>query len=111
MPRGTAITLRNVVDGAERQVTVPEGARIADVEFSPDGTRLLFTNTRDDRIDLYIVDASTGQSRMIDTPLNGVGAGCTWLSDSSAALCGFVPASRGAAPEAPTHASSTRGGR
>jgi dipeptidyl aminopeptidase/acylaminoacyl peptidase len=101
IPSGTSITLRNVVDGAERKVSVPAGARIADVDFSPDGRRLFFTNTREDRVDLYIADTATGQSRMIDAPLNAVGSGCTWLSDGSAVLCGFIPAARGPAPAAP----------
>ena len=95
MPSGTSITLRNVLDGTERKVSVPPDARIGGVSFSPDGQRLFFTNTREDRVDLYIADTSTGQSRMVETPLNDIAAGCDWLSDGSAILCGFVPAGRG----------------
>ena len=100
-PSGTSITLRHVLDGSERKVEVPAGARISGVSFSPDGQRLLFTNTREDRVDLYIAESATGKSRMIDSPLNPLASGCDWLHDSSAVLCSFVPAGRGAAPEPP----------
>ena len=101
LPSGTGITLRTIGTAGERNVGVPANARISDVSFSPDSERLFFTNTRDDGVDLYIADTATGQSRMIDTPLNGIGSGCTWLSDSSAILCSFVPARRGAPPAPP----------
>jgi dipeptidyl aminopeptidase/acylaminoacyl peptidase len=100
-PSGTGITLRTIAGGAERKVQVPANARIGAVTFSPDARRLLFTNTRDDRVDLYLADTTTGQSRMVDMALNGIGAGCDWLSDGSALLCGFVPAGRSPAPAAP----------
>jgi dipeptidyl aminopeptidase/acylaminoacyl peptidase len=101
LPVGTGITLRTIGSGAERKLTVPAGARIGAVTFSPDGKRLIFTNTRDTRIDLHIVDIATGQSRMVEAGLTGVGAECQWLDDSSGLMCGFVPADRGPAPAAP----------
>ncbi|HSC29362.1 MAG TPA: prolyl oligopeptidase family serine peptidase [Vicinamibacterales bacterium] len=100
-PSATGITLRSIVSGAERKIAVPAGARIGGVSFSPDGKRLYFTNTRDTRIDLYIADVATGQTRMADAALNGIAGGCEWLDDSSAVLCGFVPPGRGPAPPAP----------
>ena len=100
-PAGTAITLRTIATGAERKLTVPANARIGSLSFSPDGKRLIFTNTSESRIDVHIADVATGQVRMVDAALNGVSGGCEWLDDSSAALCGFVPASRGAAPAPP----------
>ena len=54
---------RTIATGAERKVAVPADARIGGVEFSPDGKRIAFTNTRDTAIDLYIADVATGQSR------------------------------------------------
>jgi dipeptidyl aminopeptidase/acylaminoacyl peptidase len=100
-PSGTALTLKTITTGAERKVTVPANARIGEVAFSPDGKHLFFTNTGEARVDLYIADTATGQSRMVQPALNGIGPGCDWLSDSSAVLCGFVPSSRGPAPSAP----------
>ena len=100
-PRGTSIVLRDLGSGAERKVAVPPGARISGVSFSPDGNRLFFTNTREERVDLYVVETATGQSRMIDGQINALGIGCDWLSDSSGILCSFVPQGRGAPPAAP----------
>jgi dipeptidyl aminopeptidase/acylaminoacyl peptidase len=99
-PSGTGITIKTIAGGSERKIQTPANARIGSVTFSPDGTKLSFTNTREDRIDLWIADVATGQARMVQMALNGL-ADCDWLTDSSAMLCPFVPASRAAAPAAP----------
>ena len=99
---GTGITLKAIATGTERKVTVPGEANIGAVRFSPDGRRIAFTNSRDQAIDLYIADVSTAQVRVVaGATLNGLNNSCDWLDDSSALLCGFVPAGRGAAPAAP----------
>ncbi len=98
---GTGITLRNIATGAERPVTVPPGARVGNVTFSPDGKRLFFTNTRDTRVDVYIVDTATARTRLVDAAVNTLADPCDWLDDSSALLCRFVPAPRPAAPAEP----------
>jgi dipeptidyl aminopeptidase/acylaminoacyl peptidase len=98
---GTGITLRTIATGAERRVPVPPGARIGGFSFSPDGQRFSFTNTRETRVDLYVGSVATGQSRMVDAPVNAIASSCDWLDDSSALLCGFVPNSRGPAPVTP----------
>jgi dipeptidyl aminopeptidase/acylaminoacyl peptidase len=100
-PSGLAITLRSIATGTERKVVGPAHAHLGPVSFAPDGKRFSFTNTRDARIDLYVGDVATGQTRMVDAPLNTVSGGCEWLDDASGLLCGFVPAGRGAAPAPP----------
>jgi dipeptidyl aminopeptidase/acylaminoacyl peptidase len=99
MPGGTGIALRSATaSGTPRTIVVPANARIGSILFSPDGKRLVFTNTRDTRIDLYIADVATGQTRMVETAINGLNGGCDWLDDSSGLVCGFVPSPRAAAP-------------
>jgi dipeptidyl aminopeptidase/acylaminoacyl peptidase len=100
-PAGTGITVRTIGGSAERKLAVPAGSKIGTITFSPDGKRFLFTNTRDTRIDLNIVDVATGQIRTVDAALSGIASECEWLDDSSAVLCGFVPAGRGPAPAEP----------
>lgn len=100
-PSGTGITFRNIATGAERRIAVPANPHIGSFSFSPDGSRFTFTNTRENRIDLYVGAVATGQTRQVDAALNGIGPGCAWLNDSSALLCGFVPAKRGAMPSEP----------
>src|SRR5712692_10490158 len=39
------ITLKSIADGKQTKISVPAGARLGDVTFSPDGKRLSFTNT------------------------------------------------------------------
>ena len=98
---GTGITLRTIATGVERPVAVPPGARVGSVTFSPDGKRLYFTNTRENRVDLYIVDTATARARLVDAAVNTLGSPCEWLDDSSALLCRFVPAPRQPAPAEP----------
>ena len=100
-PPATGITLRTITTGIERRIQVPAGANIALVGFSPDGKRLAFTNTGDTRIELYIADVATVTPRVVDGKLNTIVSGCSWLIDSSALLCPFVPSDRAAAPSAP----------
>ena len=71
-PSGTGIVLRTIATGVERTVPVPANARIDGVSFSPDGKRLSFTNTRENRVDVHIADTATGRTRLVDGALNGV---------------------------------------
>jgi dipeptidyl aminopeptidase/acylaminoacyl peptidase len=98
---GIGLTVRTIATGAERRIAVPQGARIGDLRFSPNGKWLSFTNSRDTRVDLHIVDVATGETKVIEPALNTAASGCDWLDDSSGLLCGFVPSRRGPPPAAP----------
>jgi dipeptidyl aminopeptidase/acylaminoacyl peptidase len=100
----TSITLKTLASGAEVKVTSPAGAKLGNVSFADNGRYLAFTVTRDVGIELWMADTATGQAKAITTAtLNGTGgAPCSWLDDSSAMLCEFVPDGRGSAPAAPT---------
>src|SRR5436190_4695943 len=99
-----AITLRKIADGSETKVTLPAGANISNVHFSPDGAQLSFINRKDDRLELWIADATTGRSRLISGTdrLNATtGDPCDWLRDSKTLVCQFAPTGRGPAPAEP----------
>jgi dipeptidyl aminopeptidase/acylaminoacyl peptidase len=100
-PSGTGIVLRTIATGTERSIQVPPAARVGAFSFSPDGKRFSFTNTRESRIDLYVGDVASGQTRLVDGAVNGVAGGCDWLDDGTALLCPFVPSARGAEPAPP----------
>jgi dipeptidyl aminopeptidase/acylaminoacyl peptidase len=98
------ITLKRIADGAETKVVVPAQANLANVRFSPDGSRLAFTNTRDAGIELWVAETATGQSRMVsgsDRLNAATGDPCDWLSDNVTLVCQIVPPGRGAAPAEP----------
>src|SRR5215475_1774325 len=60
-----AITLKSIADGAEKKVVVPPNANISGVSFSPDGKRFSFNNTKENAIELWVADTSTGNSRLV----------------------------------------------
>ena len=100
-----AITLRKIADGSETKVTLSPGANISNVHFSPDGAQLSFINRKEDRLELWIADATTGRSRLISGTdrLNATtGDPCDWLRDNKTLICQFVPTGRGPAPAEPS---------
>jgi dipeptidyl aminopeptidase/acylaminoacyl peptidase len=101
---GYAIALKQIGDGREIEVTVPPQASVSNVHFSPDGSRLSFTNARDSAIELWIADVTTGQAKKVSggDRLNAAnGDPCNWLHDSVTMLCQLVPPDRGAVPVGP----------
>ena len=98
---GYAITLKRIGDGRELAVTVPPKASVSNVHFSPDGSRLSFTNSSDAAIELWIADTTTGRARKVSGTdrLNAAnGDPCDWLHDSVTMICQLVPPDRGPAP-------------
>lgn len=99
-----AVTLRKIADGSETKVTLPPGANISNVHFSPDGALLSFINRKDDRLELWIAEAATGKARLVSGTdrLNATtGDPCDWLRDNKTLICQFVPVGRGPAPAEP----------
>jgi dipeptidyl aminopeptidase/acylaminoacyl peptidase len=83
---------------------LPDGARIGDVEWSPDGASIAFTVTEADAVRLWVADVRAATARAIATPpLSGVaGAPCEWLPDSHSLVCRTAPQAAAAPPAAPT---------
>ncbi len=107
----TSLALKPVAGGADRAVALPAGANLLSMGFSPDGKRLAVGVVRPAGIEVWAVDAATGQAKALTGPiLNATfsgggpgfgGGGCDWLDSSAELLCSFVPAGRGPAPTAP----------
>src|SRR6185436_15498546 len=99
------ITLKKIADGSEANVTVPPQAKISNVKFSPDGSKLAFLNTKDTAIELWIADAATGSAKAVVTGADRINATagdpCDWVRDNVTMLCELVPANRGTAPVEP----------
>lgn len=105
----TAIRLLRIADRAERVVTgIPAGARIGEVQWSPDGRKIAFSVVRDTHVELMIADlGSSGTQgiaarRLTERALNGMLLRpFTWANDSTSLLVNFTPHNRAAPPRPP----------
>ena len=86
-----AITLKKIADGSEVNVTVPPQAKISNVRFSSDGSKLAFLNTKETAIELWIADAATGAAKAVvsggDRINATAGDPCDWVRDNVTMLC------------------------
>jgi dipeptidyl aminopeptidase/acylaminoacyl peptidase len=99
----TSITLQEIEGGAQREVRLPANARVGSAQWSPDGSRLAFTNTVANGVELWVAEARTGQARRLMGPeLNAtLGSPYEWAPDGRSLLVKRVVQNRGAAPAAP----------
>lgn len=98
----TGLKLKKLPAGQEMGISgLPNPAQLGNVQWSPDETKIAFTNTTDSRIDLYMADVATAVARRVGTvALNAVlGSPIQWVSDSQSLIVKAIPANRGAAPE------------
>ena len=99
-----AITLKKIADGAEVAVTMPPQARVSQMKFSPDGSRLAFLHTKENAIELWVADPVTGAAKAVvsgaDRINSTTGDPCDWLPDNLTMVCQLVPTGRGPAPAA-----------
>jgi dipeptidyl aminopeptidase/acylaminoacyl peptidase len=100
----TGLTLKSVSGGTERPIQrMPAGAKIQNVSWSPDGSKIAFINTSEEGLALWTVDVASATARMqTRTSVNAAmpGSPYLWL-DNDRIVCAMIPAGRGAAPVAP----------
>ena len=99
----TRITLTGISDGAEHAFDAPRETSLGRVEFSPDGSRLIFTLTRYNGIEVWLMEVATGDVRPLsDASINAAwGDPCDWLDENATVICTFKASARGAPPGAP----------
>ena len=99
----TRITLTGISDGAEHAFDAPRETSLGRVEFSPDGSRLIFTLTRYNGIEVWLMEVATGDARPLsDASINAAwGDPCDWLDENATVICTFKASARGAPPGAP----------
>ena len=98
------LTLKELPGAGEIPITgLPESLRGDHLFWSPDGARFAFTHTADDGMELWVVEAETGNASRLLSGVSAIfrGAPYHWLPDSGTLVARIVDGERGAVPEAP----------
>ena len=95
------LTLVDTKTGSQSRIETPDDATLGYPQWSPDGSRFLFTVTGRHGVELWIGDpVSKMASRLIETPLNATrGAPCNWMPDSIDVLCRVIVEDRSPLPD------------
>ncbi|MDU0370571.1 S9 family peptidase [Hymenobacter endophyticus] len=96
-----SLRLHRLPEGKELLVQgLPTNARISDVQWSPDNTRIAFTHTTNNHVELWLVDVASATAKLVPNLfLNGVlGTPYEWASDSKTIIARAIVGGRGEAP-------------
>ena len=94
--------IKKLSDNSETQVTgLPDNPKLSAPSWSPDETKVAFTHTKDNKIELYVLDIATAKAaKLTDLAINAtLGSPLSWLPDSKGLLVKTTVANRGNAPE------------
>lgn len=82
---------------------LPPEAKIGNPVFSPDGSRLAFTHTTEDGIELWAAEVERAAAHRLSPARLSLAmrAGPRWLAGGQALVVALVPAGRGSEPAAP----------
>lgn len=93
----TNLKVRKIKDSQEVQVKgLPTNPRITNITWSPDQSKLAFTNTIENGVELWVLDVKTAQAtKLTEANLNAnVGNPITWFRDGESILINQIPANR-----------------
>lgn len=91
------LKIRRVFDNEPVQVKgLPDKPHIAYLTWSPDETKVAFTNTTSNGLELWVMDFATAQAtRLTNAVVNAnLGNPLNWFRDSKSLLVRFLPANR-----------------
>ena len=98
-PYFVKLTLKNIADGKEMPVSLPNGAQLISPTWSADGKYIAAGNLTPSGIELWIVETASGKAQKIKNAMvNTAFGGFAWMPDQKSLLVNLVPSNRGAAP-------------
>ena len=98
------LTLKRLPGGAEVALSgLPANLRGDHLSWSPDAGRFAFTHTGDDGVELWVVEAESGEATRLLDGVNAIfrGAPYRWFGDGATLAARTTDPQRGAPPEAP----------
>lgn len=96
------IQLISATDGSIREVRVPQGARVTDATWSPDGTRVAFFAHTPDATHLYVAGLDGQARRVTPRPVLATGyPSFDWSADGRTLATVLVPRNRAPMPAEP----------
>ena len=95
------MALKNINDGKEMSVDLPNGAEIISPNWSADGKYVAFGNQTTTGIELWILDTATAKAKMLkNIRVNTAFGKFDWMPNQRDLMVNLVPANRGVAPSA-----------
>lgn len=99
----TNLRIKDISKKQDREVKgLPESPRMENISWSPDGSRIAFSNTVENGLELWVIDVASATAQKLTEPvLNDAlgGAPFEWLSDNQTILYKAVLKDRGPRPE------------
>lgn len=93
------VTLKNVSDGKETIVALPQEAKIVNPTWSADGKYIAAGNITATGVDLWLIDTATAKAKLIpNVKINTAFGGFGWMADQKSLFVNLVPGGRGPAP-------------
>ncbi len=98
-PYSVKLTLKNIADGKETAVNLPENAQVISPSWSADGKYIAFGNQTPTGIELWILETASGKAnRLNNIRVNTAFGGYEWMPDQRSFIINLVPSKRAAAP-------------
>ncbi|MGE0528844.1 MAG: prolyl oligopeptidase family serine peptidase [Bdellovibrionales bacterium] len=97
------LKLMTLPGGKIRTIDIPQGSRVSNLRWAPDGKQFAFTLSLEDRIELWLADTASARLRKVPflTVNDTFGDAVQWLPDSKKLLCLMVPHKRKKPPQPP----------
>jgi len=98
-------SLKSITNNKELSISgLPQDPQLENVQWSPDGSKVAFTNSLDNGIEIWVLDIPTAMAkRLTRANVNdAIGTPFTWLPDNKTILYKAILANHGEAPKEPT---------